>query len=92
MSSLALVAAVLPAVEKKRSFHSHFGPAPAPTPGLADGECACFEGSEGQAQLEGGREGTPPADSTESWGLSGDQNGPRAFWLSLRKLATEVWT
>lgn len=53
---------------KKKALSFPFWPLPAPAhiSGLADRECACCEGSEGQAQLEGGREGTPPADSTES--------------------------
>lgn len=48
-----------PSCGRKRPFHSHSGPSPAPahTPGRADREPVCREGSEGQAQLEAGREG-----------------------------------
>lgn len=72
VSSLALVAAVLPAVEEKGSFIPTLAPPqPPPTSLVWWTENLCAVGCEGQAQLKGGREGTLHAGSTESWGLSG---------------------
>lgn len=55
---------------KKKVLSFPFWPLPRSRPHPRPGRLRmCVrEGSEGQAQLEGGREGTPPADSTESWG------------------------
>ena len=80
VSSLALVAAVLPAVEEKGSFI----PQPPPTTLARWTENLCAVGCERQAQLEGGREGTLHAGSVESWGLSGGCF-LKGFGLSLRK-------
>lgn len=72
VSSLALVAAVLPAVEEKGPFIPTLVPPQPPPTSLAGGQRICVPGGpEGQAQLEGGREGTPPVGSTEPGRLSG---------------------
>lgn len=72
VSSLALVAAVPPAVEEKGPFIPTLAPPQPPPTSLAEWtENLCAAGCEGQAQLEGGREGTLHAGSTGPWGLPG---------------------
>lgn len=80
VSSLAVVAAVLPAVEEKGPFIPTLAPPQPPPTSLAGWTRVCVPvGPEGQAQLEGGREGTPRVGSTESWSLSGGRSFPRGF-------------
>lgn len=58
VSSLALVAAVLPAVEEKGPFIRTLVPPQPPPTSLAGGQRMCVPGGpEGQAQLEGGQGG-----------------------------------